>query len=390
MSIRASRALPLALLLAACADPVGPRPSASAPDDDRWLAHRLVARVRPDVTSGGFPLTVSFDASASRLGWGAVTTTWDFGDGVVSSAPGSAVHTYVGAGRFDATLTLVDDLTDRVSTRTVAIDVTLPACPSEVPPVEWGRVVDPGLNELSGLVSSRRDPEAFWAHEDGGNPSVLVAIDASGSTLSEHALPATLTDWEDLQAAIDPATGTPTVFLADIGDNARSRGSVSVWVADEPDPRVDGPLAAHELELTYPDGPHDAETLLVDPLTFDLYVVTKVSSGAAGLYVKRAPHDVAGASVLEDLGEPPALALTATSGDVSPDGTRVVVRDYTTTALLFRRDGYLPLEDALWTAPCEVTLHGEQQGEAIGFTADGAALVTTSEGVGEPVFAIGL
>jgi hypothetical protein len=357
---------------------------------DRRRRHPLVARVAADVVTGAFPLTVTFDPSASRLGWGAVQSEWSFGDGAGSTDPGTVVHTYVGAGTFDATLTLVDDRTGRVSTATVTIDVTAPPCPVGAAPVRWGTVADSALNEISGLVASRREPDAYWVQEDSGNAAVLTAIDGSGATLSEHALSVAFTDWEDLQATVDPATGTPTLFLADFGDNGRSRGSVSVWVVDEPDPLVDGPLAPFELELRYPDGPHDAETLLVDPLTGDLFVVTKESAGPARLYVKRAPQDTPGAFVLDALGAPAALSFAATSGDVSADGDRVVVRGYSTTAALFVRDGYLPLEDAFSSPICPITLAGEVQGEAIGFTADGSALVTTSEGVRQPVSAVEL
>jgi PKD repeat protein len=350
----------------------------------------LVARVTADVVSGAFPLEVTFDAGTSRLGWGAVQYAWSFGDGAASTSAGTTTHTYVGQGSFDATLSLTDDRTGRVSSVVVTIDVATPACPVEDAPLAWGTVADRSLDELSGLVASRVDPDAYWVQEDSGNTPVLVALDGSGATLSRHSLPNSFSDWEDLQATLDPATGAPTMFLADIGDNGYSRGSVSVWVVEEPDTRADSALAPLELELTYPDGPHNAETLLVDPLTFDLFVVTKESGGAARLYRKSAPHDVAGAFVLDALGSVPALAMTATGGDVSPDGAWVVVRDYSTTAKLFVRDGYLPLEDAFSTTACSITLAGERQGEAIGFTSDGSALVTVSEGVAQPLYYIGL
>ncbi len=39
------------------------------------------------------------------------------------------------------------------------------------------------------------------------------------------------------------------------------------------------------LELAYPDGPRDAEALLVDPRTGDLIVITKDVLGASEVYV---------------------------------------------------------------------------------------------------------
>jgi hypothetical protein len=215
-------------------------------------------------------------------------------------------------------------------------------------------------------------------------------VDDAGATLSEHELPDDFTDFEDLAAAVDPATGVPMLFLGDIGDNGYAYDEVAVWVLEEPDPLVDGALSPLRMALTYPDGARNAETLLVDPLTLDLYVVTKESSGPAEVYVKRAPHDAEGPFELENLGDRATLELTATGGDVSPDGSLVVVRDYTETALLFVRDGYLPLEDAFDEAPCELAIHGEFQGEAIGFTLDGAGVVTVSEGSGPSLYYVEL
>lgn len=348
-------------------------------------ASPLVARLTADVVSGAFPLQVSFDATASDLGAGPVRREWTFGDGADAVGGDRVVHTFVGEGTFAATVTLVDPQ-EAISTAEVTIEVSRPSCPQAAPAVTWGAVEDHDLEELSGLVASRVDPTAFWVHEDSGNTPVLTAIDSSGATLSRHELPDRFADFEDLAAAVDPETGVPTLFLGDIGDNGQSRGEIVVWVVDEPHPDVDGPLEPLAMHLTYPDGARNAETLLVDPVTFDLYLVTK--GGNAGVYVKRAPHDAEGPFELEALGEPASLALTATGGDVSPDGSRVVVRDYTETARLWIRDGYLPLEDAFDAEPCAVAIHPEQQGEAIAFTAGG--LVTVSEGVGPSLYYIGL
>lgn len=360
------------------AEPVEPEP-APAPGP-------LVARVTADVDAGAFPLVVSFDASGSELGSGDVTYAWSFGDGTTAEA-GDAVHTYVGAGVFAASLTITDEATGEASVAQIEIDVTTPGCPVADASVSLGTVQDGSLTEISGIVPSRLADDAWWVHEDSGQQDVLTAVDGAGATLAVYELPE-LSDFEDLASAVDPETGVPTLFLGDIGDNGYERGDVSVLVAAEPDPLTDGALATFEMVLEYPDGPQNAETLLVDPVTFDLYVVTKVSSGPAKVYVKRAPH-AAGDFVVEDLGGRDTLELTATGGDVSADGAWVVVRDYTDVARLFVRDGYRPLEDAFDAEPCEIPIHGEFQGEAIAFTPDGAGVVTVSEGEGPDLWYVG-
>lgn len=348
----------------------------------------LVARIDATASAGTFPLEVTFDGSASDVLSGS-RFEWTFGDGTLVDGVASASHTYVGVGSFEATLTLIDDLTGALSSSTVTIDVDYPACPVGAQPLMWGHVDDAGLNELSGIVTSRIDSDAYWVHEDSGNTPVLTSIDKWGATQAVYTLPGAWSDFEDVSVQVDPATGVSTLFMGDIGNNGHDRGEIAVWIAEEPDPHVDGALDPVLMALTYPNGRSlDSETLLVDPLTLDLFIVSKEYDGPISLFVKRAPHVGEGPFELEDLGELP-FEMTATGGDVSSDGTRIVIRDYSPTALVWNRDGYRPLEDALFEGPCEIEIENEPQGEAIAFTADGG-IVTVSEGTQEPLNYVGL
>jgi hypothetical protein len=141
------------------------------------------------------------------------------------------------------------------------------------------------------------------------------------------------------------------------------------------------PAPATKLRLSYPDGPHDAETLLHDPQTGDLLVVTK---DRAGSVVFRAQAPVSDGQVLE------AIATLApwdeaddgliTAGDISPDGASVLLRTYG-SAWLWRRAAGASLADAFATEPCPVPLADEPSGEAIAWQADGAGYRSVSEGV---------
>jgi PKD repeat protein len=375
------------------ADPTAPQRSWAAdpvaPDFDLAPPEPLVARLTADVLYGVFPLVVSFDASESELAPDGISFEWSFGDGAVSTDT-APTHTYLGQGVFEATLTLVEERTGAVSSAQAIIEVQAPSCPSAEEPEVWGHVDDTSLTELSGIASSPLEPGVWWVHEDSGNSPDLTAIDAWGATLSTWQLPDGWLDFEDLSIALDPATGTPTMFMGDIGDNGYNRDEIAVWVAEEPDPFTDGELDPLRMELIYPDGARNAETLLVDPISFDVYIVTKDYDGDAELYVKRAPHDSEGPFVLEDLGDLESESLVATGGSVSVDGTRIVLRDYSDTAYVWNRDGYLPLEEALLAEPCEIEIAGEPQGEAVAFTADGGGIVTISEGSAQALNYIGL
>jgi hypothetical protein len=103
------------------------------------------------------------------------------------------------------------------------------------------------------------------------------------------------------------------------------------------------------------------------------------------VYVKRAPHDAEGPFELEHLADFSSLDGTVTGGDVSDDGTRIVVRDYSSDARMWFRDGYEPFEEAFDDDSCEIELDDVSRGEGIAFTHDGLGLVTVSEGDDVPL-----
>jgi hypothetical protein len=80
------------------------------------------------------------------------------------------------------------------------------------------------------------------------------------------------------------------------------------------------------INFRYPDGPRDAEAMFVDPLTKDIFIVTKRENNSR-LYRLPYPQNVNEVAVAELMGE---LPLTfATGAAISPDGTEILVRTYT-------------------------------------------------------------
>jgi hypothetical protein len=247
-----------------------------------------------------------------------------------------------------------------------------------------GHVEAPAATELSGLVLSRTQPGVLWTENDGGNPNHVFAVGADGTLRSEVTVTgATNFDWEDIALGRLPGGGA-ALLVADIGDNLARRESISVYRV--PEPRVAGGPAiatspADRLELRYPDGPRDAEALLVDPSSGALIVVEKSYVGRAGVYV--ADHPSAGAPVTMrrrarlDLGVGDAV----TGGDVSADGSTIALRTYDGVFVWKRRHGET-VAAALRRRPCSArtSLPGEGQGEALALTRGGGAFYTVPEG----------
>jgi len=261
-------------------------------------------------------------------------------------------------------------------------------CEGAVAARDGSTVQDPELIETSGIATSSVNDGVIWAHNDSGGAPAASAIGPGGDDLGSFTLEgAEASDWEDM-ALVDlsiPDHPRHSLYLADIGDNLSARDSVTIYEAEEPRPRADasdGEIpVTRTISATYVDGPRDAETLLADPATGDLFIISKEWLGApAGLY------RISGAAVdgdtveMERVAEPPLPAgELATGGAISSDGSLIAIRTYGQVLLWDRRPDQTVAE-ALTGEPCQAPGPAESQGEAIAFTSDGRGYVTISEG----------
>jgi hypothetical protein len=238
-----------------------------------------------------------------------------------------------------------------------------------------GRVKDPTADELSGLVRSPSQPDLLWSHDDSGSGPVLYGLRSDGRIAARPTVTgAQAVDWEDIAAGPGPL-----LYIGDIGDNDRERASIDVYRVREPRLGDAATAPAQRLRLRYPDGPHDAETLLVDPVRHDLVVVTKALGGAAAYSTSaRRP---AGSMTTLDGPHRVAGVVFATGGDVSADGRIVAVRGYGSVAVWQRR-GREPLSTTVARRPCvsPTSLLPEGQGEAIALERHGRSFMTVAEG----------
>jgi hypothetical protein len=241
-----------------------------------------------------------------------------------------------------------------------------------------GRVGDPSANELSGLVRSRSQAGLLWSHDDSGAGPVLFALRADGRVAARPIVTgAQAIDWEDIAAGPGP-DGRPLLYVGDIGDNATRRASVDVYRVAEPRVGAGATAPAARLRLRYPDGAHDAEALLVDPVRGDLVIVTK-ALGVARAYLASAGLPAGSQATLR---RGPAIALSlVTAGDVSADGRIVVLRGYDRLAVWVRH-GRERLATTLRRAPClsPTSLAREGQGEAIALDRRATSFATVAEG----------
>ncbi len=355
----------------------------------------LEATIAADVTSGALPLTVQLTNAGSSTG--AASIHWDFGDG--DEAEGEAVsHTFLVSGDYKVTLTLTATDESTLSD-SVVISVSLEGCPALGTPSSLGTAASTDITEASGLVASRDNPGVFWTHNDAGHGPDLYALGADGRHLGTWTVDVDSGDWEDLAIGRDPETGAAVLYIGDTGDNGHDNEAVWIHRVFEPPVSVDqtpveATLSADTYTLTYPKGePFDSETLLVDPLTGDLFLVTKDYSGPTGVFRKPAPHADRDTLELELVAEMnfsvfPLFGGSTTGGDVSPDGDWIAIRTYYASAFLWQRDPKEALWEVLDREPCVIPLASEPQGETLAFAADGGGLYTLSEGEAQPLWFI--
>jgi streptogramin lyase len=225
---------------------------------------------------------------------------------------------------------------------------------------------DPAIVESSALVVRGG---LFYTLNDSGDSGRVFAVDDTGRTVG-------VTHWAQLPhdcEAMAPA-GPGEVWVGDIGDNLADRSSIVV--ARMPVGRGDRTVQVPEYELTYPDRPANAETLVSDPLTGRLYVATKDVFGGmlyAAPRVLSADHP----NPLTPVGH---VLSVATDGSFFPDGRHLLVRNYGTAAVY------------AWPSMRKIdtfTLPPQGQGEGISVALDGT-VYASSEGLHSPVIEVPL
>lgn len=264
-------------------------------------------------------------------------------------------------------------------------DAARPTPAAGPPAATYCTITDRRVTESSGLAAGG---DLLYTVNDGGDRIRVFELDRGCRVRRVIENPTDPYDVEDLARAPDG-----TLWLADIGDNAAVRRTVALE-------RLDGSGAVSLYRFTYPDGPHDAEALLLDPRGRP-YIVTKQPL-TAGVYTPAGAASTAHATPLRRVatltflptgtrGGPvgPASQVLVTGGAVAPDGSRVVLRTYTDAYLWPLRNG--DVAAALRSAERRrIPLPATPQGEAVSFAPDGRSLLTSTEGVPSPVHAVPL
>jgi hypothetical protein len=245
------------------------------------------------------------------------------------------------------------------------------------------------ITEASGIVASRQNPGVLWTHNDSSYPGSVFAISTNGALLARYYIPNVFFgDFEDISFGPGPNPEHQYLYLGDIGDNFASRPNIRVIRFPEPavyayqsnSPPVQPVPSWQEITLTYPDGPHNAEAMMVDPIAGDLFIVTKLATNAGVYQVTRAQLDGGGPIEMTFVREMSFSGLKSVSAaDISADGGLIAIRRNGKAWLWVRPTGQ-SISNVLAGVPATIPNADEPNGEAIGFHPTGLGYYTLSEG----------
>jgi hypothetical protein len=250
--------------------------------------------------------------------------------------------------------------------------------PEKFEPVPEKTLLNPLVEEISGIADSESEAGIIWGIEDSGNPPQLSVIGHDAQVKGTIYLKGiTNRDWEEM----DVANGS--VYIAETGDNSLQYPDYSIYKFSEPSSTEDTVYAIERIRFTYPDGSHDCEAMIVDPSTKDIYFFTKTTSGSK-IYKLAFPYDATSVHTLTFMGQ---LSLNSVVGaSLSYDQKEIIIKTYSGLNYYTKTSSDNIYQAVSKTAE-NIPYVLEPQGEAVSFAKDNSGYFTLSEkGFGSQVW----
>lgn len=242
--------------------------------------------------------------------------------------------------------------------------------------------ITPGMiDEASGLAPSRSMDGFLWTIQDSGNPASLYLISKDGTSIKEYKVQgATNRDWEDVAIGPGPDKRINYLYIGETGNNNQPVAASSTVYRVPEIADLNGVFDAGSLEkiiYKYPDGPRDAEALMVDPATRDIFIISKEPS-QTGIYRLPFPQATGETVTAEKVGMIPGISMV-TSGDISGDGSEILIRTYVSAYYWKKKNGETVGQTLSRATDSQLSVVLEPQGEAICFDRQANGFYTISE-----------
>jgi hypothetical protein len=205
-----------------------------------------------------------------------------------------------------------------------------------------GTIQNDAIIEASGIAASYKNIGVLWTHNDAGDQNRIFALDTNGNNLGEYFIyGVTNRDWEDIAVGPGPDSSKSYIYIGDIGDNNAEYTFKYIFRIEEPSVNVGQDsisstiLNVEKITFYYPDNPRNAEVLMIDSLTKDLYFVSKKNTKVR-LYKIPYPQstsqniqaEIAAYLTMPNDPESDEPFNHITAGDISQDGNEILLKTY--------------------------------------------------------------
>ena len=249
-----------------------------------------------------------------------------------------------------------------------------------LPGVKLAELNNKELKEISGIAASVNNPKLLWAHNDSGNGANIFLLDDHLNIKLTCTLAGVENrDWEDISIGPGPDASKSYVYVADIGDNEARHQYKYIYRFEEP---VLNKIQVENITITsvdritfqLSDTRKDTETLLLDPRTKNLYIVSKREEPVS-LYELKYPYHKEDTLVANKLMSLPFTQIVG--GDFSANGKEILMKNY--NKVYYWNSSAKSITDVLKESPLEIPYETEPQGESITWATDGSGFYTLSE-----------
>ncbi len=238
--------------------------------------------------------------------------------------------------------------------------------------------------EISGMACSRTTKGYYWVNSDNGN-NAIYALGPDGKTKFTVILSnVSMRDWEDI--CIATVEGKNYILVGAFGDNDLAyKDDYYIYRFEEPVVK-EGSSKSVTVEIIrfgYPNGSaFNAETIMYDPVGNQIYIVNKIKDEINTIFSLPYKASYSGKQTLtkvQDLGKKGEKFNFLTAGDISADGTHILIKNKT-DVLYWKRKGSEDLSITFARDPEHIKAYSEEtQGEAIAWNHDASAFYTCSD-----------
>jgi hypothetical protein len=235
------------------------------------------------------------------------------------------------------------------------------------------------LTEVSGMTASSVNAGHIWVLNDSGNePEVYLINEKSEIVLTCRLDGIRNRDWEDIAVGPGPEEGQTYLYIGDIGDNKAKYPVKYIYRFPEPK-RAPGPgvmnvTNVETISFRLADAVKDTESLLVDPASGNIYVISKREQPVTVYVLKNVKST--DTLVAEKVMTLPYEKIVA--GDVDKNSGDVLLKTYDKVYYWQNKDK-VDLPVLLKQPPEELAYRKEPQGESITWAKDGTGFYTLSE-----------